>query len=79
VGRKAFLVSFAERQTRGMYEDVEVAVVEGRGHWCAVENPRGFGEEVAGACGQALGWISWIVQRHETVAGECSPSLLELP
>jgi pimeloyl-ACP methyl ester carboxylesterase len=47
-GERSVLREFAERQTRGVYENVEVAFVRDSGHWCAEENPGDFVEKVLG-------------------------------
>jgi pimeloyl-ACP methyl ester carboxylesterase len=47
-GERSVLSEVAERQTREIYEDVEVAFVRDSGHWCAEENPGDFVETVLG-------------------------------
>ncbi|EPE24766.1 alpha/beta-Hydrolase [Glarea lozoyensis ATCC 20868] len=45
-GEGSLLLQVAEEQTREFYESVEVATVEGSGHWCAEENPGGLVRKV---------------------------------
>ena len=45
-GENSFLAQIAEKQTREMYENVEVATVDVSGHWCAEENPEDFAQKV---------------------------------
>jgi len=47
-GENSFLANFAEKQAKEMYENVEVAIVKGSGHYCAEENPEDFVEKVLG-------------------------------
>lgn len=51
-GGLSFMIEIAEKQAKEMYEDVELAKVEGTGHWCAEENPESFVVQVLGFVGK---------------------------
>jgi pimeloyl-ACP methyl ester carboxylesterase len=47
-GEKSFLGTAAKDMGYEFYENLEVRTVEGSGHWCAEENPKGFVKEILG-------------------------------